>query len=280
MSGAPDPIPGASPIFFIASAAAFLALAMALAWVAQRRSGKSGWADVAWTFGLGIAGAVLAIAPIGGHADATRQCLVAAFALIWALRLGGHILLRTLGGGEDPRYRQLALEWGEAFPRRLFWFLQLQAACALLLALSIFAAAHSPAPELRWNDFAGIALLIAAITGEAMSDAQLMRFRSNPANSKRICDTGLWALSRHPNYFFQWLGWLAYPVIAVDFSGGYGLGWLAVSGPLFMYWLLVHVSGVPPLEAHMLRSRGGAYRLYQARVNAFFPGLSRKESVS
>jgi steroid 5-alpha reductase family enzyme len=79
-------------------------------------------------------------------------------------------------------------------------------------------------------------------------------------------------MSRHPNYFFEWMGWFAYAIIAIDFSGGYPWGWLALAGPALMYWLLVHASGIPPLEAHMLRSRGQAFRDYQHRVNAFWPG--------
>jgi steroid 5-alpha reductase family enzyme len=280
MSGPPDAIHVASLVAWIVGTAVFFALAMAAAWLAQRRSGKSGWADVAWTFGLGAVGAVLALAPLGNAANPSRRGLVATLAVIWALRLGGHILKRTLGGGEDPRYRQLALEWGPAFPRRLFWFLQLQAICGLFLALSVLAAAHHPAAALRWNDGIGIAILVVAILGEGIGDAQLARFRADRANEKRVCDIGLWGLSRHPNYFFQWLGWVAYPVIAIDVTGLYPWGWIALTGPVFMYWLLAHVSGVPPLEAHMLRSRGDAYRAYQARVNAFFPGKPSKETAS
>jgi steroid 5-alpha reductase family enzyme len=265
-------------LIWLGGAGLFLCLAMACAWLAQRASGKSGWADVIWTLGLGIAAAVLALAPLGDTANPARQKLVAVLALLWALRLALHILERTLRGGEDPRYRQLAEEWGEAFPRRLFWFLQLQAVCALFLALSVLLAGHRTGP-LRWNDIAGIALLVTAIAGEGLSDWQLRRFRANPANGGQVCNEGLWALSRHPNYFFEWLCWLAYPLIAIDFGGGYGWGWLALSGPAFMYWLLVHVSGVPPLEAHMLRSRGQAYRAYQSRVSAFFPVFSAKEPL-
>ena len=113
-------------------------------------------------------------------------------------------------------------------------------------------------------------LHIAAIAGEATSDAQMRAFKADPRNKGKVCDTGLWSLSRHPNYFFEWLAWLAYIPIGVSLA--YPWGWLAVAGPLLMYWLLVHASGIPPLEAHMLRSRGKAFRDYQQRVNAFWPG--------
>ena len=67
---------------------------------------------------------------------------------------------------------------------------------------------------------------------------------------------------------------LAYAAIAID-SGNFAWGWVALCGPAMMYWLLVYASGIPPLEAHMLRSRGAAFRAYQARVNAFWPGPPR-----
>jgi steroid 5-alpha reductase family enzyme len=78
-------------------------------------------------------------------------------------------------------------------------------------------------------------------------------------------------LSRHPNYFFEWLCWLAYPLIAINLSGYNPLGWLTLAAPACMYWVLVHVSGIPPLEEHMLRSRGAQFRALQARTRPFFP---------
>ena len=90
-----------------------------------------------------------------------------------------------------------------------------------------------------------------------------------------ICDVGLWGWSRHPNYFFEWFGWLAYPLLAIDLGGAYPWGFVALAGPVCMYWLLVHVSGIPPLEAHMLERRRDEFRAYQARTNAFFPAPPR-----
>jgi len=86
-----------------------------------------------------------------------------------------------------------------------------------------------------------------------------------------VCDIGLWRWSRHPNYFFEWLFWLAYPLIAIDLAGYNPYGWLALLAPICMYWVLVYVSGIPPLEEHMLRSRGETFRAYQLRTRAFFP---------
>jgi steroid 5-alpha reductase family enzyme len=256
-----------------------LSATMACAWAIAVRSRQSGWVDAIWSFAVGGAGVATSLLPIGDwQQPSARQSMVAVLAALWSLRLGLHIVARTMKGGDDPRYQQLRKEWGESFRSRLFWFLQIQAACAFLLVLSITAAAHNPAAGLRLGDWLGIVILAVAIVGEALADRQLTRFLANPANKGRVCDVGLWGLSRHPNYFFEWLGWLAYAAIAVDLTGAYPWGWIALSGPAFMYWLLVHVSGIVPLEAHMLRSRGERFRAYQRRVNAFWPGPQTRTS--
>jgi steroid 5-alpha reductase family enzyme len=153
----------------------------------------------------------------------------------------------------------------------MFWLLQMQAYASLPLALSMFLAAWNPVPELRLQDFIAAAVFAIAIGGEALADAQLKGFARDPKNKGKVCDTGLWAWSRHPNYFFQWLGWWAYPLFAIAGFGTYPWGWLALLGPAFMYWLLVYVSGIPPLEQHMVESRGDRFRAYQRRVSPFFP---------
>lgn len=246
---------------------------MAFAWLVAGWTGRSGWIDAIWSYGVGVGGVVTSLLPISaGSGIGDRQWLVAGLAALWSLRLGLHIAARTLRGGDDPRYRQLREEWGGRFRNRLFWFLQIQAAAAFLLVVTILTAAHRPGDGLSYGDLLGIALFAIAIVGEAVADRQLARFSAEPENKGKVCDTGLWAFSRHPNYFFEWLVWVAFAAIAMV-SGSYGFGWLALAGPAFMYWLLVHVSGIPPLEAHMLRSRGEAFRVYQRRVNAFWPSM-------
>lgn len=256
----------------VVAIAIFLSATMVGAWLVALRTGRSGWIDAIWSFVIGLFGAAAAVVPFVDAEITVRQMLVAVLALLWSLRLGVHIAVRTARGGDDPRYSQLREEWGKAFNIRLFWFVQVQALAALVLVLSVMLAAHNPAPGLRFFDWLGVAVLIVAVAGEALADRQLSDFRADPANKGKVCDVGLWSASRHPNYFFEWLGWLAYAIIAVDLTGAYPQGWLVLAGPLLMYWLLVHASGIPPLEGHMLRSRGKAFKEYQNHVNAFWPG--------
>lgn len=246
-----------------------LSVLMAGAWLVQQRTGNSGWVDTIWTFSLGLVGAAGALWTAAGQPISARQWLVAALVSVWALRLGSHIAIRTAGIEDDPRYAAFAKEWGVDSSRKMFVFLQNQAFGTIPLVFAIFVAAHHPAPELRLQDYLGALLLLIGIAGEALSDAQLKAFRTDPANKGKVCDIGLWKFSRHPNYFFQWFGWLAYPMIAI--SPEYGWGWVTLLGPIFMYWILVHVTGIPPLEEQMIRSRGEAYRAYQKRTSKFFP---------
>jgi steroid 5-alpha reductase family enzyme len=250
---------------------AALSLVMALGWMIQQRSGNSGWVDACWSLSVGTVAAVVAIWPLEPNWPHWRQAAVAILALAWGLRLGLHIVGRARTSPDDPRYRDLIQQWGRDAPRRMFLFLQSQAAVGVVLAVSIALAAHNPNPVLRLQDIAGFAILLVAIAGEAIADRQLRAFKANPQNRGKICDVGLWSLSRHPNYFFEWLTWTAYPVIAIDFAGHNPYGWLALAAPACMYWVLVHVSGIPPLERHMLRTRGDEFRHYQHRTRAFFP---------
>lgn len=253
------------------SVAAALSLILASAWYIQHRSGKTGWIDTTWSLGVGGVAFIAAVWPLEPGWPHWRQMIVAVLAASWCLRLGLHIAERNRAAVDDPRYRNLIMQWGGDASRRMFWFLQSQAMVGVILAVSIALAAHNPNPQWRIQDLIGLAVLTVAIAGEAIADRQLRAFKNDPASRKAVCDVGLWRWSRHPNYFFEWLTWVAYPIIAIDLSGHNPYGWAALAAPLCMYWVLVHVSGIPPLEEHMLRSRSDAFRAYQKRTRPFFP---------
>ncbi len=255
-------------IAWMAAVAAGLFVTMAIGWAVQRAAGNAGWVDVFWTFGVGLAGATAALYPTDDSLPA-RRWLVAAVALVWALRLGLHVAFRVARSEEDRRYVTLRQQWGARFQPTMFGFLQVQALVSLPLAAAIGLAAHNPRPQLGLADAIGVLLLVIAIVGEGLADAQLDRFKADPAHGP-INDRGLWAWSRHPNYFFEWLGWWAYPVIAIQLAG-YPWGWAALAAPAVMYAVLVHMTGVPMLETHMAQTRGDAWRRYARRTSAFIP---------
>lgn len=253
------------------AAALFMALVMSAAWLVQRRTGQGGWADAFWSLGLGAAGVGVALFPIDGASPSSRQWLTAVLIGAWGLRLGLHIVARAAREPEDARYARLRVDWGDKFQAMMFGFLMLQAGAAAFLALSILLAARNPTPGLSPQDGLAVLIFLSALIGEAIADLQLAAFKTNPANRGQVCGAGLWAWSRHPNYFFEWLSWCAWPLFAIDLSGAWPWGWLALTGPAYIYWLLTRVSGVPLLEAHMRRSRPEAFAAYAARTSAFFP---------
>jgi steroid 5-alpha reductase family enzyme len=258
---------------FLVFAAIGLSLAMTGAWAIQRQTGNSGWIDTIWSFAVGVGGMASSI-----WADGAFERRILAFVIIalWALRLGSHIGSRSTGAKEDPRYAKLVEEWGAAASSKLFWFLQIQAVAALVLVTAAYLAASNQTTFPRAMDVIALFLAIIALAGEALSDQQLARFRKTPEAKTGVCESGLWRYSRHPNYFFEWLFWCVWPLLAMTTSGW---SWLSLLAPVMMYWLLVHVSGIPPLEDHMLRSRGEKFKSLQARVNAFFPGPRKSTSV-
>lgn len=267
-------------VVLVAAVSLWLAIAMAGAWALQRALGDAGWADVVWTFATGAAGVAYALTPASGWSPGPRAWLVAALIAGWSLRLGLHLMGRTaIADREDARYAELRRSWGRAFEWRLFSFLEVQALASALLTLAMLAAARNPAAFPSWCDLMGVALLLLAVIGEGVADAQLARYKALDLRGGGICDVGLWGWSRHPNYFFEWLGWLGYAVIAVGPTGAWPLGWIALIGPAFMYVLLRYVSGVPPTEAAMAKSRGSLFAAYQADVSPFFPLPPRTSHV-
>jgi steroid 5-alpha reductase family enzyme len=239
---------------------------MSASWATQWALGDAGWTDVFWTFGTGLCLVAVTLAAPGGAP--WRHALVAAMVAIWSLRLGLHILGRVVRGPEDARYAQSRRDWGATFQRNMLALSLVQAPATALLSVGVVQAAAAPGAGLRPADIAGLAILLLAVVGEAVADGQLRRFRANPENRGRVCDAGLWAWSRHPNYVFEAAAWWAWPAIALRLSAPWTLASLVT--PLTMFALLRFVSGVPPLEAAMARSRGDAWQAYQARVSPFF----------
>jgi len=241
-----------------------VSLAMAGATIVQLMTKKSGWIDTIWTFAVGLGGITAALLPSEGG-NGARRIAVAVLVSIWALRLGLHIAQRTHSGEDDPRYAAIKRDHPKDWPLYLFGMLQMQALCAFVLVVAVRFAAINPLPFPAPADLIGIAVLLVAFAGEAVADAQLKAF--GKAHKGAVADTGLWRYSRHPNYFFEWLGWCGWALIALPGP----FGWIALLAPVQMYVLLVYVSGIPPLEKHMLATRGNAFRAYMARTSAFFP---------
>ena len=248
-----------------------LMAAFGLAYLLARHLDNYGIVDIAWSYALG--GAALFYALLGPGWP-VRRALIGALAAIWSLRLGTHLLVRVAHHHpeEDSRYVQLRRDWHGAFALKMAGFFQLQALSAAALAVPFLLASLNPAPALHPLELAGAALWLVAISGEALADAQLAAFKRDPAHRGMVCAAGLWRYSRHPNYFFEWLVWVAYFVFACPSPWG----WAAIFSPVCILWFLLAVTGIPMAEKQSLRSKGDAYRAYQRATSAFVPWFPRK----
>ena len=255
----------------ILSALAGLCGFFALAFLLARRINNYGIVDIVWSYAFA---ALALFYAFGGDGWPVRKALIATMAVLWSLRLGTHLYRRVMGHHpvEDGRYVQLRQDWAGNFAPKMFGFFQLQAASVVLLGLAFFLASLNPAPRLHPLEIAGVILWLIALTGESMADAQLAAFKRDPASKGRVCAVGLWHFSRHPNYFFEWLVWVAYFLFALASPHG----WIAVLGPASILYLLLRVTGIPLTEQQSIRSKGDAYRHYQQTTSAFVPWFPRK----
>ncbi len=244
----------------------FFCLATMIAlWLWQRRSGRADWVDAAWAALIGLQ--ALAWAVVGDGA-LEKRILVVLLAGTWSFRLTQHLVTRLAAEtNEDGRYRAMREHFGRRQQSFLFFFFIVQAVIAWLFALPAWVVAHDPSPTLSGWVIAGVAVWFASLAGESIADRQLANFKSDPDNRGKVCTVGLWRYSRHPNYFFEWLHWFSYPLVAI----GAPNAWLAWLAPVVMLVFLYRLSGIPYTEKQALKSRGEAYREYQRTTSAFFP---------
>jgi steroid 5-alpha reductase family enzyme len=249
-------------VFLIAMGLAFSAKTGA--WLLQLKLRNAGLVDAIWAWTLG--GLAVVYAALGSGPLAPRVA-VALMGGAWGLRLGTHLWRRNVGKPEDWRYARFRQEWGAHADRNMFWFFQFQNLFTLALSASAFMPVvfrtDAPAPICY-----GLAVLIwmLAVVGEGVADAQMERFRADPALRGQVCDRGLWRYSRHPNYFFECVHWAAYVPLAL----GAPWGWASLLAPLLMATLLLKLSGVPLLEAEMIRRKPG-YADYVRRTSRLIP---------
>ena len=241
-------------------------------WVAKKINNWS-IVDVVWSYGF----ALLAL-PFVFSAITTATAsyhLYAVMIVLWSIRLGTHLGVRVIGhlDVEDGRYQKMREKWGAATDRKMGIFYLQQAIALTVLMMPFLGSAifdHTPISTIHW---AGAGIVAIAMLGEAIADAQLAAFKKDPTNRGKVCARGLWAWTRHPNYFCEWLIWVGFAL----------LSWspilMGVTGILCaatMYYLLNYVTGVAITEAHLVQSKGQAYLQYQQQVPAFWPRPPRQ----
>jgi steroid 5-alpha reductase family enzyme len=243
-----------------------------LTWLGSLRKRDASLVDSVWPlFFL----ATLLVCGGGGAPNGPRALVAGLLVSAWALRLCAYLTWRNWGQPEDRRYQAIRARNQPNYElKSLAIVFALQAFLAWVIAWPILPALKSLAP---WGplDTLGVAVFLAGLAFETLADAQMARFRADPARRGAVMEQGLWRYSRHPNYFGECLLWWGFYLLAL---GAEAPLW-SLASPLLMSFLLLKVSGVPLLEQD-IADRRPAYRDYIARTSAFFPRPPRKTESS
>ncbi|MBE9401861.1 MAG: DUF1295 domain-containing protein [Acinetobacter sp.] len=242
---------------------------MAVCWLIVTYNQRAGLVDVAWSFCIAlnvmIAAFWLDTAPI------SVRIFIGCASSIWFLRLTWHLLRRYWHESEeDRRYANMRRAMGQFKHLGFLAFFMFQAGLAILFSYPMLSLLSTTV--IQWSEWTHWALIAAAIMmllafiGESTADQQLYRFKQKPEHHGKTMDQGLWKYSRHPNYFFEWLHWFAYPILGL--AAGQYLLWIY---PLLMWAFLYYITGIPFSEQQALRHRGQNYRDYQQRTSMFIP---------
>lgn len=227
-------------------------------------------ADVAWWIGfLLVAWHSLLSTPSGSYSSFIVTVLVS----IWSIRLSLHIFLRNLWKGEDYRYKNWRDTWWKWFYiRSFFQIFVLQGFLLLIISLPVVVV-HTSKVDFSYIHGFGLCLWGIGFLFESVWDYQLVQFKKNPCNKGQLIRSGLWSLSRHPNYFGEVLQWWSLWV----FTWKTPYFFLASIGPLTITILILFVSWIPMLEKKM--SLHPDFADYAAKTNKFFPWFSHGFSL-
>ncbi len=258
---------------FVALAVAALAVVVLMALVMLISIRTSNWSVVDTFWGLGFV--VIAISSYlisRGHGDDARRLVALLVPLVWGLRLAGYIHWRNHGKPEDPRYTALLRRrTGPLVPFVIRTIFVAQGSVLWVVAIPISVAMFVTAP-VDWITWLGVALAALGLFFEAVGDAQLARFKADPANAGKIMDRGLWSWTRHPNYFGDLCVMFSLWLIAC----GSWVGAATVFAPVLMTYMLIQKTGKRMLDRRMAKTRGEAYQVYAARTSGLVPRPPRK----
>lgn len=258
-----------SPALALVGGLGLAAVVFTLVWLASLRARDVSLVDRFWGPGF----ALLALAwPLAMHAANPRAGLVAVLVAVWGMRLGWHIQRRNRGHAEDARYAAMRARSPGTFAwSSLATVFMLQAVLQWIVAWPLWAIARPGAGTLGAVDAIALLVWVVGFAFEAVGDAQLAAWKRDAANHGRIMDRGLWAWTRHPNYFGDACVWWAFAL----FAAAAHAPWWVYAGPALMTLLLARVSGVGLLESTM-RQRPG-WDAYARRTSAFVPWPPRRE---
>ena len=253
----------------MAVAAITIVIIMVATWLLSLAIKNASIVDIVWGLGFAITSWVLALTIDG---DSTRQILLAFMVGLWGVRLGSYLAKRNLGHGEDWRYKAMRKKKGAKFGLiSLVTVFGLQGALMFIVSLPVMFGNSDSTPGVGPIAVVGIMVWAVGFLFEAVGDWQLARFKRDSTNAGKVMQTGLWSLTRHPNYFGNALLWWGIGIVGAET----GSGIIGFVGPVVMTFFLLKVSGVPMLERSLNKRREG-YAEYAARTSMFIPRLPKK----
>jgi steroid 5-alpha reductase family enzyme len=259
-----------NPFLIWATGYGLIALLMSLVYLLARVIKNAGIVDVFWGFGFSILMTLYIL--LTPNELLMRHWMLVIMVYLASLRLGSYLLKRFLKEHpkEDARYTAFKQAWGDRAEWMTFWVFHFQGVLMVTITLPMVLVLVSPSPEVTWVEWLAIGLFTLAWWGETVADEQLAQFKADPANKGKTCQVGLWRYSRHPNYFFEWLIWVAFALYALPAPWG----WLGLVAPVLMLYFLVCVTGVKATEERALQSRTD-YAEYQRTTSPFIPWFKR-----
>jgi steroid 5-alpha reductase family enzyme len=248
----------------VLGAAIAIACMMIAVWAISLVMRDASIVDIAWGSGFVI---VAWVSYWLSDGNSTRSLLLTLLTTIWGLRLAFYLAKRNLGHGEDFRYQSMRRKHGDRFAIvSLYTVFGLQGLLMFIVSLPVQLGQVRQEPGFGIIGVLGVLVWGVGIYFEAVGDAQLARFKRDPANTGKIMDQGLWRYTRHPNYFGDSCVWWGLGLIAAESS----LGIYGLIGPVVMTFFLVKVSGAAMLDRAMLKRKPG-YENYVATTSGFIP---------
>lgn len=241
---------------------------MTLLWIVSLLIKNSSIVDIFW--GTGFVVIIWTAYYLTGVNESARKIILAILVTIWGLRLSLHVFIRNHGKPEDFRYQVWRKEAGKSWWWRSFFKVFLLQGFLMWIIAAPLVVVHESTRPVFWLDFLSIFIWMIGFFFEAVGDAQLARFKSDPANKGKVMNTGVWRYSRHPNYFGDATQWWAFFLSAAAAGA-----WWTIFSPIIMTTLLMRVSAVTLLEKTLREEKPG-YKEYSETTSEFIPWFPKK----
>jgi steroid 5-alpha reductase family enzyme len=244
----------------------YLVIQMTLVWGIANLIRNHSIIDVFWPLGLAASGLIY----FYPHLLTARGMIISSLITLWGLRLASYIYFSRIHKGiVDKRYVALSNGWKTSKSLGYFLHFQFQGLLIFLMSFVFLFAVKNSSSHLNGIDMLGVLICLVGILGETVADFQLQHFKKH--SKGKVCNIGLWAYSRHPNYFFDWLTWCGFSLFALSST----YGWIGLSSPALLYIIMNYITG-PMTEKGSLASRGQDYLTYQRSTSMFFVWFQKK----